>query len=480
MNSATRRFVNQSILPIGVIVLLVAGTTFVYQLTNRDAEPLPAASANAPSARLAFPVTNVEVARDFALYAQGHCNFWFHNPQQRAIELGLVRTNCECTGVEMSLFSPEAMPTPEDWTQFQSSAVGGRASTIGVGVDGLQGALVRGWMAEADLHRRLGEKLRWQALDQQHSARVPSGATGLLRINWEAKKLLEQTDKLLVELWTRPAGGSETRTIGPQITIPMRFVRPVRLEPESTQFDAGVVGYGRTPVLRFACWSSTLPHFEVKARADSPCLVVVCKPLTGENAVRLAQVARQRDTEVLCAYEVEVTVHDHLGNAQLDLGPFRQAVHFSGDVPGADSYPVVSITGVVKGDVNVTAPGVNETEEVENQIVLGSFRADKPKAVRARVEAQRPGVVVSLPAPEKRFEPSSLKDILEVRLVERKAEGGNGSPIWDLEVRIPANRLHGPLPERSAIRLNLGSAGMPQRGIRIPISGRAFTPLRVY
>jgi hypothetical protein len=293
-------------------------------------------------------------------------------------------------------------------------------------------------------------------------------------VTWLAKKELTSTDHLVAELWTRTAGSTEPKTRGPELMIPMRFVRPLRLEPESitqTGQTVGIVDQESYKETGFVCWSSTLSHFRLEARTDNPCVVATCRPLTEAEIGRLS---KQRDTAVLSGYVVEVVVYERRDGKQLDLGPFHHAVRLtSPDVPEADAFSEIYISGTVHGDVTVTSSApTGKNELVTDLIALGTFRADRARSLTATVEAAKPGIAVVFDW----LEPAAIQELLDVKFVARSAEFADGRPSWDLRVTIPANRLQGPLPEHSAILLKV--MGSPPRLIRIPITGRAYTALR--
>lgn len=484
--SGSQRTVLQTVLPIFILIGLVAGTTFVYQLTNRDATTPVEEHPTVPQVRLTFPETSLDTVTDYILYSTGHLDFWFANPQPTAMEVGLVRTNCDCTGVQVGILAPDGMADAADWPRFQAWVGRTRSAVVGLAATGLPQALVGALATEQATHAQLTDRLRWQALlpekppNPGQSATVPPGAVGVMRVHFEAKKELKQPDHLKAELWTRTAGTQETVTRGPELTVILRFVPAIQLEPETVVIDVGTVEGDRpTPPRRlFACWSSTLSRFRLEAHSEDPCVQVTCQPLSAEQMRILESVLQRRKIEapVRSGYSVEAVVYGRYGKSQLDLGPFYRHIQLDGDVPsrGRERLPEITITGVVHGDVQVSSPSPEPGgERKQDYIALGNFRAVRGKSVTATVEAN-PGVelvpdAVQLDPKEK------LEGIVKARLVRQQNAAGE-RPTWDLEVTVLPDRLHGPLPPHSAILLKV--KGDPPRGLRVPINGSGFTELR--
>jgi hypothetical protein len=483
----SQRSVIQTVLPILILVGLVAGTTFIYTMTNRDTATTEVTPTNVARVKLSFPETSFDTPKDYLLHSTGHLDFWFANPQPTPVEIGLTYTNCDCTGVQLGLLSPEGMTDAAEWPQFQSWVAGTQTSVVGLMAGGLPQALARAAEAELDTHQRLGEKLRWQELVMLKPPRpaqtgtVPAGAAGVLRLHFEAKKEFRQTDHMKADLWTRTAGTQETITQGPQLVVSLRFVRPIQFEPENIVYGVGPVEGDQPsrPTAKFVCYSTTLSQFRLKAKPDSPCLEVTCQPLSPEQRAYLEETLRGRklDAPVTSGYVLEVTAHGRRGGAELDLGPFSRHIQLTSEdlLGGADNFPEVGITGVVHGDVTVTAPAPEAGQQTNDFIVLGTFRADRGKSITATVQAQSSGV--ELDTSYVRLEPADLEGTVEARLVPQKTNSSD-RPAWDLQVKIPANRLHGPLPKHTAILLKL--KGNSPRALRVPIAGVGVTEFRAH
>src|SRR5205823_1962704 len=123
----------------------------------------------------------------------------------------------------------------------------------------------------------------------------------------------------------------------------------------------------------------------VEAHSDNPCIVATCRPMTPDQAEALA---REHDTQVLRGSVVRVTVFERRGDSQFDLGPFQETVRLTGDAKGDEVYPTLTVIGVTRGEITVASPSPRDQTTIQHQIDLGTFRSDRPKTVRARVEGE--------------------------------------------------------------------------------------------
>jgi hypothetical protein len=449
------------LLTLGAIVAvvgLVAGITFLANRTGEDGPETPAPKAPDMAVGLRFPETAVETGVEYPLHAPGHYDFWFANPHDRPFELGLSDKNCDCAGVEAAVLTPEAFASPEEWTQLRAELPTTGALLVALAPQGpltLTGPAVAG-MARA--HQFLGDRLCWQQLEVTRRFSVPPHATGLVRIRWHANQNEPTPMKTLsVTLWTRDALNPEAAA-GPRLSVPMALVLPVRLDPPSRTVAVPELAPDESTKVDVVCWSSTHHQFDLEPYTDSDFLTVRSRPLLPGEAEKLAA---RYNTQVLSGYVVTATVHGRLSETrQLDLGPFNYHVYFKGGIAGVEVLPV-TVTGMVHGDVTVTAP-----PDQRDRISLGLFRSDEGKSVPVSIVADRPGVTVKLVG----LEPEELKRYLKAELQPKGTSGSK--PAWELTLRVPPHALQGKLPDQSAIILQ--TQGSSSRHIRIPVTGHAY------
>jgi hypothetical protein len=469
-----------------IVIVLVAVLTFVRQMTGRDAAADVDKVSTAPSVRLTFPDLGLETTCDYVMYSKGHQDFWFRNTHPNALDVGLLNKSCDaCTGVSIAVLSPDTMSSPADWKQFQTWAVSTRAALIGLGTQGPLVELLPATRDIRDMHEQYLEKLHWHPLERADlrygmpSVTVPAGALGVVRVAWEAKKEV-YTDNyhLSIELWSQTAGSSEPRSNGPSLSIPLKFVRALRLEPEETNKYVGDVWNGRqaTYPQDFKVWSSTINDFRLEAKSDSPCVVSTVRPLTREEILALE---RAKNAAVWCAYAVHVTVYDEREGHQLDLGPFAHHLHLIATTRGGEklsggNLPDIILKGAVRNDMlTVTSPAPTSGQEpINGRIDLGSYPAGRTKTVDVTIETKDPQMKVKLD----KLDPPELTKYLQVKGPQKTTNGGP-APTWDLPVTVLADAPSGGLPEGSAILLILDAPGRSPRGIRVPIKGEGVTAL---
>src|SRR5207247_584768 len=129
----------QVVVPVAIVVCLVAGVTFVRQYYAAPSPPptptpSPANPKTATGLPLQLPVTivqwNPEYAGEFEANVPGHYDFWFENPKDVVVKLGVNRKNCKCSKAEVCIFTPEEGVNYKEWHASALAAVAGKdAST---------------------------------------------------------------------------------------------------------------------------------------------------------------------------------------------------------------------------------------------------------------------------------------------------------------------------------------------------------------
>jgi hypothetical protein len=239
--------------------------------------------------------------------------------------------------------------------------------------------------------------------------------------------------------------------------VPLTVCLPVVATTDT--LEIGDLNPGDTRHESLVIWSPTRDHFEASAQlaTDDPCIQVSPpRPLSAKELEALPGQLRDRGatkgiTRTRSAYEISVTVHEQLGEAQLELGPLNRRMVVNGE---SDSEFAVRISGMVRGPINVGE------EKDRDRIDLQMFRADHRAEKMVTITSLIPGLTLSID----HIQPASIQ-------AELKPSTAGASARWKLIIVVPPNTQAGPLPSDSAIYLKMNTN--PPRRVRIPITGNA-------
>lgn len=434
------------LLPILLFVVAVGVLTWVAQfLPNWRRGPTPPANTGAGvrGVEFFFTVARWEpdgktnyVAAEFERGQQGFYDFLFQNVSDSVIELGLESQACDCSEVLVSFLSPEQAKS------LRKQYPNGTHSLLQLERDPLTGA-------------------NWQRLERSpdRGIQVAAERFGIVRLKWETRKGQGESLKLSLDLWSQPPGQFRQR-VKHHLAAHVVVTSPVRFYPE--RIDAGKILPG-SPVRReFWCWSPTRDRFEltVPPEKKDPCLQCEITPLSpGEmEELRKRVQADMIVTRVRSGYRVTVLLSEEKDGRYLDLGGLYQEVPLQLRADGQElkNVPLPVLVGSVGSFVRVGALGESA------KVLLGSFDASEGITKRVPIIAQ----------PGTKFKPVAREPIyLEVTIQDK----GPSEPdyAWELTVTVPPGRLTGPLPERSAVVLEITTPGGMVRRIRIPVAGTA-------
>ena len=449
----------QNVLLVIVFGAIIAGLTFARQwlAPSTPQAPRKVDGPNLPNSLITFGGTTLAGLNQEMKPVRGHQDLWFENTKDQDIELGLEQTSCKCAGVEVTLLTEKESEKLRSWlpsaaaTQWAASS-GGLLAQFGPAVLAFDG--VRDILQEGS---------RWQHLMREEAAsepiRVPAKGAGLLRVEWEGRKL--GPERIVATVWSQPAR-KESARVYRAFEIPMVFVNPLMVTPSQAEVD---LASGDRKTVSFMCWSATRAGFQLSAREDSshPCFSCACVPLAGPDYERALQAIKggQSPPSILFGYRVMVTIAERLDSGtQLDMGYFnRRIILTSPDLeffPGNHEY-TVTVQGRVQGEVSVGGP----TEH--SQVNLGIYTKTRGTTKEVPVETLKPGLKLK--------QTDHNPPFLAVQLKEEKAtlEGIR----YRMTVTVPKNQSY--LPEDSAIILE--TVDNPPRKIRIPVVGTATIPI---
>ncbi len=417
------------------LVLVVGAIAWVTQWmpnwrsTNVTPPPPP---KNDKAAGMRFLFTQAmwdkdpEYLREYEKDVHGHYDFPFGNFSDQPQELGLLRSNCDCASVDVTL-------QPEEEVRRYVEALA--KDPIG--------AKAPDWT--------------WQTLarDEYKGIVVPPQSKGLVRINWKGRKEAGQRLNLSSKMWYQPKGVMRAREFA-DLEVPIVMAHPAQFYP--ARANVGVLGPADTATAEFFVWSATRDALDmsIPAKAADPLISVDTRPLKGKEIEDLQADLKksvQINTRIRVAYLVKVTVREQIAGKQLPQGPLYVAVPLQPDgEPFSSGSPL--IIGMVRGEVQVGAV------DDHGKIDLKTFYS---REVHRRT--------ISLRAPEaSKFTVDSVEPgIVEAKLTKKETTAAKTR--WELEVIVPANSVTGALPDDSAVILRTQTT--PPRYIRIPLTGNA-------
>jgi len=332
----------------------------------------------------------------------GQLEVSFENLRENPVTVGIVMKDCQCARVQICL-------TPEDWKSLDMQERRKRASD---------------------------PSLKWMTLEQDNQGfAVPARAAGLLRLGWKGKDYTDQ--RYWARLWVDDRGN----ILKQLFEVPVHIVQPVYIRSEEqlrrSQVDLGRLTSGEERTARFLSYSVTRPKFSL-APAPPPtdkCLSYKTpEPLTDEE---LKALSKKNGTTVLSGYRAEVVVHERMGDAQLDLGPFRRLAIWNTDVAAGHQVTGI-VSGSVLGEVRFTQP--NGKAFVD----LGNVSPKDPAPVIVTLESNDPQIELSL-------DEKHTLDILAVDLLDGKAgQEDQGNKRWRVRVAFRQDSgFHGKFPTQN-------------------------------
>jgi len=456
----------QNILLVIVFAAVIAGLTFARQWLATPTPPPTVKRIESTSTKplvtiagMIMPGVNYEMTP-----TRGHQDLWFENTHEEDVELGLDQTSCKCAGVDVTLITEKESDRIRNWLPLAA------ATQVAAGMDLPLMALAPALLCLNVTRDIFSDSARWQRLKREDAQplRVAPRAQGLLRLEWEGRKM--GPERISATVWTQLFGKTSSR-IYTTMEMPLTFVAPLMVTPSQAKME---LGPGDRQTASFWCWSATRAGFHLSAREESshPCFSCACLPLVGQE-LELAQrsIKGEHGTStkgeegpppILFGYHVVVTVAERLDTGlQLDLGQFdRKIILTCPDVefqPGFHEY-TVSLQGQVQGEVRVGVPGDRD------KVNLGIYAKTRGTTKEVPVETLKPGLKLKLI--------DQIPSFLGVQLKQTRSslEGTH----YKMTVTIPRNQSY--LPEDSAIILE--TIDNPPRKVRIPVTGIATIPIR--
>ncbi len=473
---------SQIILAVAVLIVMVFIVTFAMNYLGGGAKPTPIDDRPPPPRReLAFawkvfpPDGLSSIDREHR--ASGHVDYWFTNPHDAALTVGLVKENCKCTEVRL-FYLPE-----DGHRRLVSDAV----ALFGVGAAPLplRGPAVG--ISPVALHALALPTLQkgaseFKLLRDREAVTVPAKAVGWIQLGFKGEK--PGPISLQAVIWTEHKETGGKANLESRVT----FHEAIRVLPtlqvgalREPDLASGVTRY-------ITCWSPTRSRLNLDARPafvrrggdkGDPFHVGKAEPLGPEEIGQLQRdivVAAENDPlgiggpvgQVLSAYRIPVTlkaVSDD-GRTPFDIGPFRRRVVISSPEVDAEPKSVV-VLGRVQGLIELGGTGA---EEEGGEVNFRVFPGNQGKRERITLSTDVPDLKLAV-------DEERTSAFLKAKLDPLPASGA--TQRWRLTIEVLPGKAFGPFPRKDdpgfedcAVYLK-AAVGKEVRPVRIAVGGMA-------
>lgn len=399
----------------------------------------------------------------------GYADYWFQNPKDVPIRLGLHKKSCKCTSVLAFVLPPNSSPR----------LAGGAAALVGVSMAGPGFAWGRAVAFEPWIRQTMAKGLEGQELLKDGEvAEVPPHGSGWVRLKYTGEK--PGKSSLQANLWM------DNRDTGKTALLELRlnFLEPLRVKGllefgkvKEEELTAGVTRdiYCYSSTRRSLTLEAKVAHARLEAKSD-PFVLGTPVPLTGDELREFERRANAADGDVgdgvhsgpiHCAYRIPVTLRavSPDGKTPFDLGPFRRWVLVSCPDLNAEGK-AVRASGQIRGPIDLGG------EEVGGEVNLRVFQGSRGKKETIYLSTDVPGMTLA-------FDRQRTPEFLSATVQPGK-ESGDGRRTWGLRIEVVPGKAQGTFPRRedprftdAAIYLKAAQAGKPDRTIRVGVGGTA-------
>jgi hypothetical protein len=385
----------------------------------------------------------------------GQHDFWFRNENNEGVRMGRAPSCPGCLRVDLFL-------APESWRKVYEEKTESPAA----------------FAAKSDRLRNLAAKADSLQELLTDGRTVPPRSFGFLRLNWRAdrgKNLRPPGSNFFAELWVQDPRWIKYRLeVGALLADGIQF--------DAADINAGTLSQGDVARREFQCWSITRSQFDIEVVSTGEPFVRCRKePLSEKARLQLSErllkhyrgkgardlTDRERTQLaqrplVRTGYLLTIEVREQVGKERIDEGQFTHTIHLKTPADVILLKPLeVAVRGRIHGDISVVG--------AENGIKLESFPVRDGTTAEVTLQSERRDVKLQL---------ARKPEFMTVRLGEPKDEG-NGK-TWQLSLSIGPNRVAGSFPRLdidkfrdTSIYLTIKIEGVPDRRLRIPVSGNA-------
>jgi hypothetical protein len=460
-------------LAVGILAAMVFGIAWALThdfKTGDRIRPLEN-SKGATALRLNFPYPKYPPYGGVPVLCEldkgGECDFWFTNPNDKPVKVGLLKKSCRCAGIRLQVVGREGpamyMAATAGIEGIVPDPCGGVLNYFGPRI--LWGALSV-WQDEWARQQKTSSDDDVELTEEAgNSATVPAGAIGKVHLAWKTERVENQTLKIM--LWT----DHRVNTIPTELDAATAIVPALEVVHHG---DLGALEARQLPYTTDVfCYSQTRDSIPLQARVlhdnrppeQDPVEVGPVVPATPEDRAKLAGEVR---ANIRCAYKTTVTLRPVApdGRTPFEQGLFHRRVEFSG--PDGIQPLEASVTGRLVAVVTVG------DAEGAGYVAFGPF---------LRSEGMVKKVVLHSDAPKLELEvdtdPGRVPEFIDTPKLEFQEETPSGHRTWLLTLQIPPNKGRGgrfPNAEDPAYRdsaIYIKTKEKPPRTIRVPLSGVA-------
>jgi hypothetical protein len=397
----------------------------------------------------------------------GYIDYWFYNPNEEAVQVGVQHKNCSCASVKVYVL-------PEDRRAWLARSA---VATLGTAQAGALRSL--SLLSLAMNHVQKGVEGH-ELLEKTEKTPVPAGQVGWARLGWSGR---EGKQTLVAILWfDDPANGKNGI-----LNLALYFHEPLRVRSTlavGTLSDENLEKGVRKVIF---VWSSTRDSLRIEASPaltrdsalSDPFVVGKPEPMSPAEVDKMAETNNEGasatpDTRgsVRCAYRIPILLRAMAadGKTPFDIGPFHRRVHVSSpdvnkDVNKEPKSVLVSgrVLGIIEIGTDEDAGGINFRDFPRNRDKVKSINLEcRDRKVELAFDRQRTTSFLEAEVEPVTPPPVGLLQAwtLRAKILPFKADG-----------EFP--RSKNPLYEDSAIYLKVTSPGKPPRSVRIPVTGRA-------
>lgn len=395
---------------------------------------------------------------------RGHVDFWFYNPNEEAVVVGLQRKSCKCGSVEVFVLPEERL----SWIARSAAAAWGLAPL---------GALEAMTLCGVAVHHIQQDVQGNELLERTEKTSIPPGSVGWVSVGWSDKAGKQSFE---AKLWCDDPLAGKVTTLNLALFFHEAFrVRSnlrVGIFPEAN-LEKGV----RASIV---VWSSTRDSLRLVAEADKtrdlpqsdPFIVGKAEPLTPDEYLALNRANNEgtpsttEDTRgsILCAYRIPIRLQAVApdGMTPFDIGPFQRRVNISSPDVNGEAKSIL-VTGRVLGIIEIGNNGD------KGRIDFNDFPGSRGKVETVNLEGHEQKVELA-------FDRARTTRFLDAEIVPVTPAPVGLLQAWTLRATVLPGEADGefprpkdPLYEDSAIYLKVTTPGKPPRAVRIPVTGRA-------
>lgn len=460
-----------------VAVFLLAGMVFVVtfamnflggtpkQVSHEDGSPGPQRRELAFAYRVFPPVGTSRIEQEAK--TTGHGDFWFQNPHDTPLKVGLVQGNCKCTKVWIYLMPEDGM------NRLLSDAT----ALLGVSP---AGPLTAATLQIAALSALTKGAKGTEILKGAEAVDIPAKGLGWVRLDYKGERAGQQ--QLEAVLWS----DDKSNGMAMPLALAVGFHEPLRVNPRlslGVLKDSDLVA-GSTHYLY--CWSPTRAHLKLEAKPATPRGEANSDPFeigTPEqlSGVALEALAREvpnipTDTPegtasnlIASGYRIPVTLRSVAkdGKTPFDIGQFRRRVVVSCPDVEMDAKSIL-VVGQVRGVVELGGG-----EENAGDLDFRIFSRNQGKRQTMRLTSEVPGVKLEI-------DPARTWEYLKPTLTADKPIGTLQS--WSLRVEVLPGKASGTFPRKDDpayedcavyLKATVPDSKQPPRTIRIAVQGQS-------